>query len=150
MRRDDVLRSMHSLLESACEILESVPRGVCPTVDPFIEKAYEALDEAMIEMKTIIALSEELGGNAFVCRETAYDRYLPDLGNFNDFPVGTRVRVKSRLVDFYFFNGETGEVVRNDHRYLGIIVRFDEPRIFEDGCVQEEFNFNPKDLEIIT
>lgn len=65
---------------------------------------------------------------------------------FDDFNVGTRVKVTVPCVDFHFFNGETGMVIKNSGRYLGIIVQFDKPRKFEDGSVQETFNFNPKDL----
>lgn len=68
---------------------------------------------------------------------------------FDDLPIGTRVRVVSPWVDFYPFFGETGEVVRNDEGYLGVIVLFDEPRHFEDGFEQRMFNFDPEDLELI-
>ena len=63
------------------------------------------------------------------------------------FEVGMRVKVASPMVDFYAFRGETGMVIENSGRYLGIIVRFDEPRRFKDGGTQEQFNFNYYDLE---
>lgn len=63
------------------------------------------------------------------------------------FEIGMRVKVVSPLVDFYAFRGETGTVIENSGRYLGITVRFDEPRRFKDGGIQEQFNFNYYDLE---
>lgn len=68
---------------------------------------------------------------------------------FDDLPIGTRVKVVADMVDMYFFYGETGIVEKNTGNYLGVIVRFDEPRHFTDGYIQETFNFNPKNLEII-
>ncbi len=65
------------------------------------------------------------------------------------FEVGVRVKVVSSLVDFYAFRGDTGTVIENSGRYLGITVRFDEPRRFKDGGVQEQFNFNYYDLEVL-
>jgi len=71
---------------------------------------------------------------------TLYNRY-------SNFPVGTRVKIICIAQDFNFFNGdETGEVVENKGRYLGVIVRFDFPRHFENGYTQYTFNFEPKDL----
>ncbi len=56
-------------------------------------------------------------------RETAY--------TFQHFPVGTRVRVVSRCVDFMFFKGvETGTVVKNTGQYLGIHVAFDPRYVY--------------------
>ena len=66
--------------------------------------------------------------------------------NFEMFPVGTKVKVICSCQDFYFFYGETGEVIRNSGEHMGIIVKFDEPRHFEDGYIQYEFNFMPEDL----
>jgi hypothetical protein len=66
---------------------------------------------------------------------------------FSMFPVGRRVKVIVPCEDFYFFNGDTGQVTKNTGGYLGIRVKFDEPRHFDDGYVQEDFNFNPKSLE---
>jgi len=60
--------------------------------------------------------------------------------------IGTRVKIRSGWVDFYAFFGETGTVVKNRNKHLGIIVEFDEPREFEDGYIQKTFNFNEKDL----
>lgn len=74
---------------------------------------------------------------------------MRDYGNFAEFPVGTRVKIKSHWVDFYPFYGETGKVIRNSGRYLSIWVKFDEPRYFEGGHVQKDWGFNPKDLELI-
>lgn len=65
---------------------------------------------------------------------------------FDDFPIGQRVKIISEGVDFYFFYGETGEVIKNDGKYLGITVEFDKPREFEGGIVQTHFGFNPENL----
>lgn len=65
---------------------------------------------------------------------------------FNDFPVETKVKIISKVVDFYFWYGETGEVIKNDGDYLGIEVQLDSPRHFEDGYIQTSFNFNPDNL----
>ena len=51
--------------------------------------------------------------------------------------------------DHYFFYEEEGAVESVDIHYLGIMVRFDEPRHFVGGMVQETFNFNPSDLLIL-
>ncbi len=69
---------------------------------------------------------------------------------FDDLPVGARVKVAAQMVDMYFFYGETGVVEKNTGGYLGIIVRFDAPRHFTSGYVQETFNFNPRNLEIMS
>jgi len=63
------------------------------------------------------------------------------------FPIGTRVVIVCIGQDHYFFSGdELGTVIDNKPEYLGIKVKFDEPRYFEDGCIQYDFNFNPSDL----
>ncbi len=67
---------------------------------------------------------------------------------FDDFPIGTKVKVITKCEDFTFFYGETGKVIRNSGQYLGICVRFDKPRHFKDGHVQTAFNFNPSSLYI--
>jgi hypothetical protein len=67
---------------------------------------------------------------------------------FSDFPVGQRVSIVSNCVDMSFFKpGTRGKVIKNTGDYLGIRVKFDEPRVFTDGYVQSDFNFNPNDLE---
>lgn len=66
---------------------------------------------------------------------------------FSDFPVGTDVKIVCQQQDFYFFYGETGKVVKNSGHHLGIIVKFDVPRHFEGGYIQETFNFSSKDLD---
>ena len=68
---------------------------------------------------------------------------------YSNFPIGTKVKVITPCQDFHFFYGETGKVIKNTGGYLSIIVEFDIPRKFEDGMVQETFNFNPEDLLII-
>jgi hypothetical protein len=65
---------------------------------------------------------------------------------FADFPIGSRVKVICACQDFNFFWGETGVVIANSGQYLGINVKFDDARHFEDGSVQESFNFAPDDL----
>lgn len=78
----------------------------------------------------------------------ATDNYT--IHTFEDFPVGTPVKIISKFVDFYFFFGETGKVIRNTGKYLGIRVEFDKPRYFTDGYIQRDFNFEPKNLEPLT
>ena len=69
--------------------------------------------------------------------------------DIDKFPIGTRVRVVVEFQDMYFFRGnETGTVIRNTGDYMGVIVKFDKPRYFEDDYIQYDFNFNPVDLEI--
>ena len=68
---------------------------------------------------------------------------------FDLFPVGTRVKIFCHFQDFYFFNSEIGTVISNSGKYLGIKVEFDDPRCFEDGHIQYNFNFDPRDLEIL-
>lgn len=68
---------------------------------------------------------------------------------FEDFPIGTKVKVVVPWVDHYFFYGETGEVIENSGSYLGIRVQFDKPRQFEGGYIQRDFNFNPEDLQLL-
>ena len=78
---------------------------------------------------------------------TLFTTTMPS-GKINFLP-GTHVKVISKTVDFYFFYGETGTVISNNGEYLGCIVKFDVPREFEDGYIQETFDFNEKDLEKI-
>ena len=65
---------------------------------------------------------------------------------YDMFPVGSRVQVICQCQDFYFFYDETGKVTKNSGKYLGINVQFDEPRHFQDGSIQTDFNFAPDDL----
>lgn len=67
---------------------------------------------------------------------------------YDDFPIGTHVKIICCCQDFHFFYGETGKVIRNKGTYLSIIVEFDKLRHFEGGYVQTKFNFVPKDLAI--
>lgn len=76
------------------------------------------------------------------------------LNNTHDmFPIGTRVKAICVYQDHYFFWPEkenlVGTVVRNSMRYIGIIVQWDEPRHYENGHVQKEFNFAPDNLIIL-
>jgi hypothetical protein len=74
-----------------------------------------------------------------------------DPGNPNKWPVGSRV-VVPEAEDMHFFRpGTTGTVSRHkDYRYLGVIVRLDQPIRCSHGHFEhliEEFNFNARDLE---
>jgi len=71
--------------------------------------------------------------------ESVYEmnqRVLNHNAKYEDFPVGTRVKIVTLCEDFNFFYGETGVVTKNTGGYLGITVKFDEPRQFEAtvGC----------------
>jgi len=76
----------------------------------------------------------------------------PQSGYFyHDFPIGTRVMIATPCQDFHFFYHETGTVIRNSGKYLGVIVQFDEPRHYanrdgSDAWTMTEFGFNPGDL----
>ncbi len=71
------------------------------------------------------------------------------------FEVGSKVKIVSRYVDCYFFNKETGIITKinrkedGDIKYLGIIVKFDEPIGFEGGFLKHIHNFHSEDLELI-
>jgi len=70
---------------------------------------------------------------------------------YEDFPVGARVKIICVCQDFNFFEGnEDGVVTKNTGEYLGIVVKFDEPRHFEGGHIQYDFNFKPDDLYNMT
>ena len=74
------------------------------------------------------------------------NKYHTNNNSYDDFPVGTRVKIITPCQDFHFFYGEEGIVVDNKKEYLGIEVRYDKPRHYEDGTIETGFNFNPKDL----
>lgn len=76
-------------------------------------------------------------------------KYKTGNQKYSDFSVGMAVQIIVPCQDFYFFYDETGVVVSNSGEYLGIRVKFDKPRKFEDGHVQESFNFEPQDLLIL-
>ena len=82
-------------------------------------------------------------------REERIKEYKTENNTYDDFPVGTKVKIITPCEDFYFWYGETGIVIKNKHSYLGIIVKLDEPRHFEDGYIQKEFNFEPKSLVVL-
>ncbi len=72
------------------------------------------------------------------------------LGNtVHTFRVNDHIKVITLGQDFFFFYGETGVIERIEDRHLGIQVRFDEPRHFQGGMVQERFGFDPEDLLVI-
>lgn len=79
-------------------------------------------------------------------RDEAQKKYNTTENTHAMFPIGTRVRIITPCEDFYFFYGETGKVINNSGGYLGIRVEFDEPRHFEGGYIQKDFNFNPTSL----
>jgi len=81
--------------------------------------------------------------------EQQKEKYKTTNNTFDDFPVGTRVKVACALQDFYFFYEETGTVIENTHDYLGILVEFDKPRHFKGGAIQKDFNFAPDDLCVL-
>ena len=68
---------------------------------------------------------------------------------WKNFKIGDRVRVTSRMVDFHFYNGDTGVIIRKPIKesYLSIIVKFDEERVYKDGHIEKQWNFNTEDLE---
>lgn len=86
--------------------------------------------------------------------EANKDKYDTRLNTYRMFPVGTRVKAICVGQDHHFFSPErenlAGTVVRNDYRYLSIIVKWDEPRHYEGGHIQKEFNFEPDDLIRLT
>ena len=65
---------------------------------------------------------------------------------YEDFPVGTHVKIICSCQDFHFFFGETGKVIKNGGTYLSITVEYDEPRHYVGGDIEKTFNFEPKDL----
>ena len=77
------------------------------------------------------------------------EKYGTENNTYDDFPVGSHIKIITPHQDFSFFYEETGTVIRNDKSYLGIIVEFDEPREYENGHIQTKFNFNPKDLFLL-
>jgi hypothetical protein len=69
---------------------------------------------------------------------------------FDDYPIGQRVRLRTVCEDFTFFEGnETGKVIKNTGKYLGITVQFDKQLHYRDGSTLDSFNFNPTSLEPI-
>lgn len=69
---------------------------------------------------------------------------MKDLGDFGLYPAGTRVEITRGCEDFRCFKqGETGTVIRNSGKYLGIIVKLDRQR----PDYPDEWNFNPSSLQ---
>jgi hypothetical protein len=50
-------------------------------------------------------------------------------GDPEEFPVGTRVEVQPCWEDFRAIQRGLGTVVKNEMRYLGIVVEFDVPQV---------------------
>jgi hypothetical protein len=65
---------------------------------------------------------------------------------YEDFPIGTPVKIICLSQDHHFFFGEIGKVIHNSGEYLGISVKYDEPRHYVGGEIEYSFNFNPSDL----
>ena len=76
-------------------------------------------------------------------------KFGTEKNTYHDFMVGTHVKIIVPCQDYYFFWGETGKVIKNTKRYLGICVEFDKPRKFQDGYVQKSFGFEPDDLIVL-
>jgi len=74
--------------------------------------------------------------------------YGTEDNTYEDFPVGTHVKIICSCQDFHFFFGETGKVIKNGNRYLSIIVEYDKPRHYVGGAIEKTFNFEPRDLVI--
>lgn len=81
-------------------------------------------------------------------RELNEEKWNHDV-TFYDFPIGRRVKIVSACVDFIFFDGEIGTVVKNSGNYLGITVKFDNLRFGNENNYTEVWGFNPKDLMLI-
>ncbi|HNR64676.1 MAG TPA: hypothetical protein PKJ95_00110 [Atribacterota bacterium] len=75
-------------------------------------------------------------------REYAYDRFKTRDNKFSDFPVGTAVQVIVPCADFRFFDFQTGVVIENSGKYLGIRVKFDDKD-------EDAWGFDPKQLRRI-
>lgn len=84
------------------------------------------------------------------CSEIEHQDFLKKFGDFNDFKVDAKVKIISSCVDFRFFRkGQTGTVIRNSGKYLGIRIKFDKPMEYEDGHILNAWGFNPTDLELL-
>jgi len=82
-------------------------------------------------------------------REEKEKKYKTSKNTFDDFPIGTRVKIITPMEDFTFFYEEEGTVIENKYRYLGIKVEFDTPRKYEDGTELKYFNFQPESLYVL-
>lgn len=82
-------------------------------------------------------------------KQEKIEKYHTRCYQFSDFPKDTRVRIITPICDFQFFYDETGVVVANSGRYLGIEVCLDESRQYENGTITTNFNFNPIDLVVL-
>lgn len=89
-----------------------------------------------------------------VVAQAAEGELMYTRGEQEAIPVGAKVRITARCVDFHFFpEGCTGVVVRNSGTYLGIIVKLDEPihvRYYTDRTwLMEEWGFNANHLQVL-
>ena len=50
----------------------------------------------------------------------AKELYGTEDNTYNDFPVGTPVKIICACQDFHFFYGETGKVISNRGEYLAL------------------------------
>ena len=88
-----------------------------------------------------------MGKSLWDIKQEIIKKYYPKKKpTYYDFKVGDRVKVITPCQDFNFFYEETGIIIENSRSYLGIIVKLDEPRKFENGKLQEKFGFEPIDL----
>ena len=91
---------------------------------------------------------EEETKSVWQASQDAMKEYGTLNNTYDMFPVGTKVKIITHGQDMTFFYGETGKVTRNTGGYLGIKVKFDEPRKARAWEGQTEFSFEPKDLYI--
>lgn len=106
----------------------------------------EAIDKLKDMANTKAGFDSRAGKSLYQISKEAKEKHGTNSNTFDDFPVGTRVKVIVPCQDFNFFFDETGTVIENKGHYLGIAVAFDTPREFEDGSIQTRFNFEPCDL----
>jgi hypothetical protein len=79
--------------------------------------------------------------------QKAKQKHKTFANQYSDFPVGSRVKIICIFQDYMFFTGhETGTVIANHYKYLGIHVEFDEPRQLRHESKYTSFNFEPSDL----
>jgi hypothetical protein len=80
-----------------------------------------------------------------------FEAYNTQNNTLEMFPISSKVRVICYFQDMYFFDPDTqntyGTVIR--HSCDMIIVKWDYPRHYQGGYVQETFNFEPEDLILI-
>jgi len=118
--------------------------GVAIRVSKGLEKlSYHEMDGLLLMISTSFPETRSV----WDLYQEAIKKYGTKDNTYETFKVGDRVKVITPCQDFnFFFNEPRGTVVKNEGRYLGISVKWDEPRHFESGYVEEAFNFEPQDL----